>query len=115
MAIRPQSSLPELRAHIYRLNQQISKNTEKMDDLERSASCSETCEYMREAITNANRVNRLIITELQRAMWKITESWRTPSGSSDSELSDSGSDEEGVVRKAKNGKQVRWADDESGL
>ncbi|BEI99765.1 hypothetical protein CcaverHIS631_0408080 [Cutaneotrichosporon cavernicola] len=97
MALLPPSSLPKLRAHIYRLNQQISKNTEKMDDAERSASCSAAWEYTREAITIANRVNRLIITELQRAMWQITESWRTPSGSSDSELSDSGSDEEVVV------------------
>ncbi|GMK56817.1 hypothetical protein CspeluHIS016_0306570 [Cutaneotrichosporon spelunceum] len=110
MSLYPPRTLPQLRAHIYNLNLQITKNNEKVDDLERYSACSATREYAREAIEHANSVNRLIIVELQNTMWQITESWRIPSGSPDS-VSDSGSDEEGGFQAIKERKQVRWADD----
>jgi hypothetical protein len=109
MPLRPSPTLPELRAHVFRLNQQINKNDEKMDDLERATACPIAREYAREAIAHANSVNRLLIAELQAAMWQITESWRTPSGSSDSGLSDSGS-EDSDLQPSKPSKHVRWAD-----
>ncbi|CAK9780195.1 unnamed protein product [Cutaneotrichosporon oleaginosum] len=114
MPLRSAPTLPELRAHVFRLNQQICKNEEKMDDLERSTACPMAREYTREAIAHANSVNRLLITELQAAMWQITESWRTHSSSSDSGSSDSGSDCDDTRPKVS--KHVRWADtDESQL
>lgn len=84
MTIRPTSTLLGLRALISRLQQQITKNADRLDDLERyppSSTDDMTAAYLRLTLAQANTVNLGVVTELQSAMWEFTESWRTPTRS----------------------------------